>query len=230
MVLNCIHKWACKLDGVGPVDNRPSTDKLHHFVQKKQKNMWHMTCDTWHMTHDTWHMTHDTWHVWGGGWTFSQNFSSLALTVCDLWYYEDLEEKDEWINYEAVYRTAPATLGLLKTSLVIFPIEDILALCFYLAFNNIFHIFGENKIIPFVMENNCIIVFIFIIWLFGDVRPRKALESCKKHASWKKLIPCHIIQKVMFMFPNDQNWPHQFYHIKKITQHDVVSFGLCWSN
>ena len=24
-----------KLDGVGPVDNRPSTDKLHHFVQKK---------------------------------------------------------------------------------------------------------------------------------------------------------------------------------------------------
>ena len=28
---------AClKLDGVGPVDNRPSTDKLHHFVQKKK--------------------------------------------------------------------------------------------------------------------------------------------------------------------------------------------------
>ena len=24
-----------KLDGVGPVDNRPSTDKLHHFVKKK---------------------------------------------------------------------------------------------------------------------------------------------------------------------------------------------------
>ena len=26
-----------KLDGVGPVDNRPSSDKLHHFVQKKKK-------------------------------------------------------------------------------------------------------------------------------------------------------------------------------------------------
>ena len=26
---------AYKLDGVGPVDNRPSTDKLYHFVQKK---------------------------------------------------------------------------------------------------------------------------------------------------------------------------------------------------
>ena len=26
-----------KLDGVGPVDKRPSTDKLHHFVRKKKK-------------------------------------------------------------------------------------------------------------------------------------------------------------------------------------------------
>ena len=26
-----------ELDGVGPVDNRPSTDKLHHFVRKKNK-------------------------------------------------------------------------------------------------------------------------------------------------------------------------------------------------
>ena len=38
-----------KLDGIGPVDNRPSTKKLHHFVQEKKKkkncDMWHMTCD-----------------------------------------------------------------------------------------------------------------------------------------------------------------------------------------
>jgi hypothetical protein len=78
--------------------------------------MWHMTCDTWQVTHDTWHVPRL------GGWTFSQNFSSLALTVCEIWYYEDLEEKDEWINqlinYEAVYRTAPATPGLLKTGRV----------------------------------------------------------------------------------------------------------------
>ena len=26
-----------KLDGVGPVDNRPSTNKLHRFVRKKKK-------------------------------------------------------------------------------------------------------------------------------------------------------------------------------------------------
>ena len=27
-----------KLDRVGPVENRPSTDKLHHFVRKKKKH------------------------------------------------------------------------------------------------------------------------------------------------------------------------------------------------
>ena len=45
-----------KLDGVGPVDNRPSTDELHHFVGKTKlhvtHDMWHMTCDMWHVTHD----------------------------------------------------------------------------------------------------------------------------------------------------------------------------------
>ena len=25
------------LDGVGPVDNRPSTDELHHFVKKEKE-------------------------------------------------------------------------------------------------------------------------------------------------------------------------------------------------
>ena len=50
-----------KLDGIGPVDNRPSTNKLHHFVKKKWKK-----CDIWHMTRDTWHMTRDMWHVVGG--------------------------------------------------------------------------------------------------------------------------------------------------------------------
>ena len=46
----------------------------------------------------------------------------LDLTVCDLWYYEDMEEKThlltEWMNEliseEAVHRTAMATLGLLN--------------------------------------------------------------------------------------------------------------------
>jgi hypothetical protein len=73
--------------------------------------MWHITCDTWNVTCDTWHVT------CCGGWTFFKNFISLTLTVCDLWYYEDLEEKahgiNQWINHKAVYQTAPATPGLL---------------------------------------------------------------------------------------------------------------------
>ena len=52
----------CKLDGVGPVDNRPSTDKLHHFVQINY--MWHVTHDTWHLTRDMGHVTCDM--LWGG--------------------------------------------------------------------------------------------------------------------------------------------------------------------
>ena len=62
-----------------------------------------MTCDMWHITCDTWHVTCDMQHVTCcGGWTFSQNVSSLAFTICDLWYFEELVEKDvllnEWMN------------------------------------------------------------------------------------------------------------------------------------
>ena len=68
------------------------------------------------------------WRDTLGGWTFSQIFSSLALTVWDLWYYEDLEKKahsilNQWMNDEAVYRTAPATPGLLKKYEMFF-VED----------------------------------------------------------------------------------------------------------
>ena len=102
-----------KIYGVGLVDNRPSTDKPRHFVQKK------MTCDMWYVTCDTWHVTRDMWHVIRlGVWTFSQNFSSLDLTVMKIsrkrmtqWMNEWM---NEWINDEALYRTAPATPGLLN--------------------------------------------------------------------------------------------------------------------
>ena len=43
-----------KLDGVGPVDNKPSTDKLHNFVKKQTKKH-----DIWHVTHDMWQVTRD---------------------------------------------------------------------------------------------------------------------------------------------------------------------------
>ena len=74
--------------------------------------MWHVTRDTWHVTRDTWHVTCDTWH--GVVWIFSQNFSCLALTVWDLW---------------CVYRTAPATLGLLKMN------DKKIYTCFYISSN-----------------------------------------------------------------------------------------------
>ena len=45
-----------KLDGVGPVDNRPSADKLHRFVRTKKEKEKKVTCDMWHVTRDTGHM------------------------------------------------------------------------------------------------------------------------------------------------------------------------------
>ena len=59
-----------KLDGLGPLDNKPSTDYLCHLnffllllVENRriQAYTWHVTGDRWHVTHGTWHVTHDTW-------------------------------------------------------------------------------------------------------------------------------------------------------------------------
>ena len=49
--------------------------------------MWQVTGVTWHVTHYPWHMT------LGVGWTFSQNFSSLALPVWDWQCLEDIWTK-----------------------------------------------------------------------------------------------------------------------------------------
>ena len=88
----------------------------------KKCDMWHVTREMWHGARDMWHVTCGIWHVTCcGGWTFSQSFSSLALTVCDFWYYEDWEEKahgpNQSINNKTVCRTAPATPGLLIISI-----------------------------------------------------------------------------------------------------------------
>ena len=50
-----------KLDRVGPIVNRPSTDNLHHFVNKPKRDI-----DMWLVSWDTWHVTHDTGQVGGG--------------------------------------------------------------------------------------------------------------------------------------------------------------------
>ena len=67
----------------------------------------------WHVTHDMWHMTCYIWHVTCyGGWSLSQNFSSLALKAYD-W-------PNQLMNDKAVYRTASATQGLLKISTLVY--------------------------------------------------------------------------------------------------------------
>ena len=91
-----------KLDGVGHVDNRPSTEK----TQQKKLDMWHVTRDTWHVTRDTWNKTHDMWHVkcdtWPmtgeGRWTFSQKFCSLAFKVWEWRFDKDIFSKDDWVS------------------------------------------------------------------------------------------------------------------------------------
>ena len=97
------------------------------------RDRWQVTRDTWHMTGDTWHVTCDTWHMTHSvGWTFSQNFSSLALPVWDWQCFEYISTNHHsvsylltLINYEAVYRKAPDTPGLLNITIFIkhFPLN-----------------------------------------------------------------------------------------------------------
>ena len=77
-----------------------------------------MTCDMWHVTHDTWHVTCDTF---GGGGEDSLKISAPQLLPFVIYDIMKIWRKrmSDWINHEAVYRTAPATPGLLKTSILI---------------------------------------------------------------------------------------------------------------
>jgi hypothetical protein len=55
------------------------------------KTQVHLTCDMWLVICDTLHVALDV------GWTFSQKFSSLALTVSDLWRPEEKDHsRNEW--------------------------------------------------------------------------------------------------------------------------------------
>ena len=83
-----------KLDGVGRIDKRPSTSVVLPIKRRRRrKYMWHMKGDKWYVTHDTWRVTCDWW------WTLCKNVRSLALMVWDLWYSEDLEEKNDSITF-----------------------------------------------------------------------------------------------------------------------------------
>ena len=72
-------KTITKLDGVSLVDKKkPSTGYLQHIFPHPPQKKLHVTCDTCNVTHDMSQVTG------GSRLTFSQNFSSLALTVWEL--------------------------------------------------------------------------------------------------------------------------------------------------
>ena len=88
--------WPCQDFTQGSTREQPSGDRpgelgvqsLSTHIQTHSLVPWHgMTCDPWHVKH-------------GGGWTFSPNFSSPALTVWewDRQCLKDSELKDDLIN------------------------------------------------------------------------------------------------------------------------------------
>ena len=91
------------------ITDPPSTSfttlsNLFSGYKKRRKKMWHVRHDMWHMTHSV-------------GWTFSQNFSSLPLSVWDWQCFEYISTNPDLpylLSNKAVCRTAPATPGLLK--------------------------------------------------------------------------------------------------------------------
>ena len=71
-----------KLGKVGPVDNRHSTEMLHHFVWQK-----YVTWDTWHSTHGRSHATGDMWHLtWGILWGVNFLSKCQLPSSCVLWF------------------------------------------------------------------------------------------------------------------------------------------------
>ena len=117
-----------------------SCSSVHHFVRRRKKcDMWHVTCDTWHLTHDTWHMIHDMWHVWGGGVNILSKFQpprSYCLWFMILWRSGGKGSLNESVNDKAVYRTAPATPGLLNIhGLIIEVLVDEFFMNYFYLFN-----------------------------------------------------------------------------------------------
>ena len=87
-----------KLDRVGPVDNRPSTDKHHHKnKQTKKQNKKHVTHDMYHVTCDTWPVTCDM--LWGvNNLSKFQLPSSYCLWFMILWRSGGKGSSTEWMD------------------------------------------------------------------------------------------------------------------------------------
>ena len=115
-----------KLDGVGSLITDPLSICFTTLSEEEEKNeekndMWHVTHDMWHVAFDMWRdMWRETWHMtcdMFGGMNILSKFqlpSSSGLWLMILWISGGKGWFAELINYEAVYRTAPATPGLLN--------------------------------------------------------------------------------------------------------------------
>ena len=111
-----------KLNEVGQVYNRPTTNKYSKYHKSQSKRASEL--QFWENVYP--HMSHVMCHklqffsssVRTKGLSLSaEGLLAPGPTPCNLWYFEDLEEKadwlNEWISNKDVYRTAPATPGLL---------------------------------------------------------------------------------------------------------------------
>ena len=75
--------------------------------------MWQVTYDMWQVTHDMWHMTHDTYC----GMNILSKFqlpSSFGFGLTVFWIYFHKPWLSYLMSHKAIYKTAPATPGLLN--------------------------------------------------------------------------------------------------------------------
>ena len=97
---------------VGLVDSKPSTNLLHLFVKKREVT-WHLTRKRWNVTCNMWHVTHDTWQVKEVN--FLSKLQHHSFNSLEDWEGKDHVSNNVSISIKGVYRTAPATPGLLIT-------------------------------------------------------------------------------------------------------------------
>ena len=97
------------------------TLSLRHFVTKKgeeKSDTGHMSPDMWHLTYDTWHLTPDMGRILGDELSLKISAPHILRfgidSVLKILNKRSSQTMNYLINYEGVYRTAPATQGLVN--------------------------------------------------------------------------------------------------------------------
>ena len=144
-----------------------------------------MTCATWLKM---WHMV--------GGWTFSQNVSSPALTVWDRQCLEYSEQKDHLINEainqsekdKGVYRTALATGGLL-ISCWLSPCSE------YYGLLQCMTVGSGVSLLSYKIKQ-------YMSITFGSVWARAPSNNCEQHVKILKSMVIHCPQYCLLIWKN----------------------------